>query len=139
MELDDNIYKQILNLCNNGKFKLKIGKNKEAIENYKKALELVPEPKDNWKASFWIYESIGDAYFYDFLYKECLEWMVKAFALPDGDKDPFVLLRIGECHYEMGNFEEAKKFLLETRKYDVKNLMGMEDSKYFNLIKGLII
>ena len=84
MELDDNIYKQILNLCNNGKFKLKIGKNNEAIENYKKALELVPEPKDNWKASFWIYESIGDAYFYDFLYKECLEWMMKAFALPDG-------------------------------------------------------
>ncbi|MBE6062118.1 MAG: tetratricopeptide repeat protein [Clostridium butyricum] len=139
MQLDDNLYKQILDICNDGKFCVKRGRNNEAIEHYKKALELVSEPKGEWMATFWLYESIGDAYFYDFLYKECLEWMMKAFALPDGDKDPFVLLRIGECHYEMGNFEQAKKFLLETRKYDVKNLMEMDDSKYFNLIKGLII
>ena len=48
MDLDDNIYKQILNLCNNGKFKLKIGKNKEAIPNYYGALAAEPSEPSNF-------------------------------------------------------------------------------------------
>lgn len=135
MKLDKNIYKEILDLCSEGKFCVKIGKNIKAVENYKKALELVPEPKNNWRASFWIYASMGEAYFFDCMYKEALEAMLKAFSFPDGPKNPLVLLRIGQCFYEMREFNKAKEYLLKTYKIRNKKIFEDEDSKYFDLIK----
>lgn len=135
MKLDKDLYKEILDLCSEGKFYVKIGKNTKAVENYKKALELIPEPKSDWRASFWIYASIGDAYFFDCMYKESLEAMLKAFEFPEGPENPLVLLRIGECFYEMREFDKAENYLLKTYKIRNKKIFEDEDSKYFNLIQ----
>ena len=138
MELDDNIYNKIVKLCEDGDTLIEIGKPTEAIKNYIDAFKLLPEPKLRWKASTWIYTAIGDAYFLECMYKESLEYMLKALKSPDGGENPFIFLRVGQCYYEMREFDKAKIFFLEAYKYDGKKVFEAEDSKYFYLIKYII-
>jgi len=63
LELDDNLYEQIVTLCNGGDTLVEEGDVDHAIRKYLTALNLVPSPKNEWEASTWIYTALGDAYF----------------------------------------------------------------------------
>ena len=62
LELDDDIYNQITDLSKKGDELFDNGHVEQAIEVYKKALALVPEPIYDWEASTWLFTAIGDAY-----------------------------------------------------------------------------
>lgn len=63
MELDDQVYDQIVQLCERGDALVENGQNEKAIESFIAALDLVPLPKNNWETSTWIYTALGDTYF----------------------------------------------------------------------------
>ena len=61
--MDDQSFEKIETICAKGEDLAEQECYEQAIEEYKKALELVPEPKYDDEASVWIYAAIGDAYF----------------------------------------------------------------------------
>ncbi len=63
LALNDQVYDQIVKLCNEGNAFVEKGKDDKAIESYIAALDLVPLPKNIWETSTWIYTALGDTYF----------------------------------------------------------------------------
>lgn len=138
MELEDKIYDEILSLSNDGDLLVEESKYDEAIEKYLKALELVPSPKNKWEAATWIYTALGDTCFINENYKEGKEYLYDAINCPDGLDNPFILMRLGQCLYEMGEIDKSKEYLLKAYMLEGVHIFEEEDDKYFNSIIDII-
>ncbi|WP_379143044.1 hypothetical protein [Paenibacillus sp. sgz500992] len=138
MELDDQVYIQILQLCKEGDALTEKGQIIKAIESYTAALELVPLPKNNWETSTWIYTALGDAYFHNNSYEMAKSNFYNALNCPDEISNPFILLRLGESLFECGELAKAKDYLLRAYMLEGYKIYFSEDDKYFELIKDMI-
>jgi tetratricopeptide (TPR) repeat protein len=138
MELDDKVYDQIVNLIEEGDELLGDGDVNEAIEKYSKGLTLLPDPKNEWEASTYIYTALGDCYFIQKKYRDALTVFESAYNSPDGDENPYICLMIGESYFELNDKEKAKEFLLKALELEGEEIFDDEDEKYFELIKGSI-
>ncbi len=138
MELDDEIYEEIVELSDKGNELMEDGEFNEAMEVFKKALNLIPEPKDIWEASTWVYAALGDASFFSEDYEAGLNYMFEALKCPDGIGNPFILLRIGQCFFELDNIYKAKEYLLQAYMLEGEEIFEVEDDKYFKIVENLI-
>lgn len=138
MELSDELYELIEEYTEQGNDYCDDEQWNEALECFNKALELLPEPKDQWEASTWIYTALGDAYFFLYEYEVALDNFKRARMCPDGMANPFILLRLGQSYYEVGDFENAKRHFIETYMMEGEDIFDEEDEKYFELIRELV-
>ena len=134
MDLNDKIYDDICELCERGDGLCEEEKYFDAIDYYFKALKLLPDPKSNWEASTWIYTAIGESYFYAMKYIEALDFLNIALICPNGNLNPLINLRIGQCFYETGDVLSAKEYLLRAYMLDGEEIFDDEDKKYINLL-----
>lgn len=72
----------------------------KAISCFQEALDILPEPKEDWEAYLWLAGSIGDAHFMMGNYGKSLEFFRKCYNIGETD-NPFILLRLGENYLEM--------------------------------------
>ncbi|WP_128102984.1 hypothetical protein [Paenibacillus sp. DCT19] len=138
MELDDNLYEQIVTLCNEGDAHSEEGELDQAIRKYLTALNLVPVPKHVWEASTWIYTALGDAYFINEEYEFAKNNYFNALNCPDGISNPLILLNLGESLVECGEINRAKEYLLKAYMLEGYEIFSEEDEKYYELIKDSI-
>ncbi|MGE7022138.1 tetratricopeptide repeat protein [Solibacillus cecembensis] len=138
MELDDQVYNRIVELCNKGNVFVENEQNEKAIEIYLEALDLVPLPKENWETSTWIYTALGDTYYYNSEYEQVKRHLYNALNCPNGTSNPFILLRLGESLFECGELSKAKEYLLRAYMLEGYKIFFNEDDKYFQLIVDLI-
>ena len=89
---------------------------------YQQALKLLPEPIYLWEASTWLFTAIGDAYYFSEQYDRGLNAFLEAQKCPNALDNPFICMRIGECFYEIGNFEKAESYLLGAYMLDGKEV-----------------
>ena len=97
MFLADSVYDKIQEFCEKGDEQVSLYEFDKAIEEYKKALDFIPEPKTEWEASTWVFCALGDVYYLKGEYDLALDNLLEALKCPDGLGNPFVLLRIGQC------------------------------------------
>ncbi len=138
MELDERLYEKITDLCDEGEGLLEEGLYEKALTKYKKALDLLPLPKEEWEASTWIYSAIGDTYFLKKDYKTASTYFYNALNCPDGISNPFILLRLGQSLFEIRDLEKSKEYLLKAYMLEGYNIFNDEDDKYINLILDII-
>ena len=138
MELSDEIYEQIEEYTEKGNHFCDYEEWEKAIICFNKALELLPEPKDDWEAATWIYAALGDVCFFLERYEDALEHLKCARMCPDGMANPFILLRIGESYYELGEYNLAKRYFFEVYMMEGTEMFEEEDEKYFGVIKTLL-
>ncbi|MGG3193164.1 tetratricopeptide repeat protein [Priestia aryabhattai] len=138
MEMNKQLHQQIVKLCEEGDQFAELKQMSEAIASYQRALELVPEPKEKWSAATWIYGTLGDTYFLIKNYEDAIRSLEYALRCPDGNENPFLLLRLGESFYELGEFEKAKAYLYKAYQIEDYKIFFQEDDKYFKLIIELI-
>lgn len=136
MELSDEIYKKILHLSELGDFYTNMEEWDKALEQYEEALNLVPESKYQWEASTWLYVAIGDVYFYKEQYNEAINHMNEALKCPDGIGNPYINLRMGESYYELGELNNAKRYLVEAYIVDGMDIFKGEPEKYYKLLES---
>jgi len=137
MELTNEIYEQVKELCAAGDNSAEEGLFDDAVEKYLEALSLIPEPKSEWEASGWIYAALGEAYFFQEDFEGAKNYLYDAMNCPDGMENPFINLLLGEALFELGNMERAKDYLLRAYMLEGKELFADEDEKYFALIADL--
>lgn len=137
-ELDENTYEEIQTLTQNGDAFAEDGNYAEALNEYWKAFDLVPEPKTNWEATTWILAAIGDANFLGKDFQAGIDNLSNAMHCPGAIGNPFLHLRLGECQFELGNLDRAADEL--TRAYAVagEDIFDREDPKYFEFLKTRI-
>lgn len=105
-----------------------------AIDLFNKALEVLPQPKDNWEATGWISASIGDAYFSQAKYTEALDHLHHAYQIYGSeDPNPFVLLRMGQSYLELKDEKNAVEYLLRAYALEGKELFE-DDKKYLKFL-----
>ena len=102
-ELPAKIYKRIKCLCGEGDRCLELNNFEGALEKYRKAWELVPDDKIDWEASTWILASAGEVYFRQQRHVEALDRFLRAIQCPAGPGNPFIHLRLGQLHFELGD------------------------------------
>ena len=107
----------------------------DAIEKYGQAWDLLPEPRDQWPAATWILLSVGDAHFRMNEYSEAADLLTDALNYPDGEANPFLHLRLGQCLLELGQLNDAAGALEEAFRLGGDELFADEDSKYLGFVK----
>jgi len=136
-KLSDEIYKDITNLTNQGNNYIDKNRLSDAIDCFNRALDLIPEPKNDWEASTWIYTALGDVYFIKKEFEIASDNLFNAYSCHDGYTNPFILLRLGQSLLEINNVEKAKEYLLRAYMLEGDSIFENEEKKYFNLIKDL--
>lgn len=138
MELSNQLYSRIEKYCALGDELIETGDFDEAIQNYNMAKGLLPEPVYDWEAATWIFVALGDAFYLSFRYQDALNNLREAQKCYGGIGNPFILLRIGQCYYELNDMENAKKYLLQAYMVEGEKIFENEDCKYFDVIRGKI-
>lgn len=135
-ELDDELYEQIESLSEEGNEFVEEDDYAAALNKFKEALALVPEPKIKWEAAFWLYAGIGDMCLFLEDYKASADAFYHALNCPDGQESGFVHLRLGEALFEIDKKEDALEHLLRAYMLEGKELFNDEEEKYYDFLKN---
>ena len=79
MELSDELYDRIEELSETGNEAMESEDYAKAISCFQEALDILPEPKEDWEAYLWLVGSIGDAHFMMGNYGKSLEFFRKCY------------------------------------------------------------
>ena len=134
-EMDDEVYQNMMNLCAEGDEAVEIDDYDSAIHKFKQALELIPEPYQEWEASTWVLFSLGEAQFFNEEYAEAKESLTAVMHCPGAIGNPLIHLRLGQSQYELNNLAKAKDELMRAYMGQGEEIFEGEDEKYLSFLK----
>lgn len=134
-KLPSDLRQMIDNLCQKGDQFAQIDQLDDALEQYEAAWDLLPNPKDQWPAATWILMAVGDVYFEKRDYIAACETLQESLKLPEGESHPFILLRLGQSLFEMGNLDAAAEAFEAAYRQQGLELFVDEDPKYLFFLK----
>ena len=121
----DEVFDKIEALCDKGEADLERGKPRAALKRFFKAFELLPTPAQQYPAGTWLLVNIGDIYYHWQRYEQALERFEQALDFFEGADNPFIHLRLGQCHYHLEQWEAARMAL--QRAHDLEGDAIFED------------
>ncbi len=134
MELNDQTYQQITALCEQGDALADEERYAEALECFRQAWDLLPEPQTEWEAATWILAAVGDTEFLRGNYPAARDALSQAMYCPDAIGNPFLHLRLGQAQFELGNHERAADELIRAYALGEEELWADEDPKYLDFL-----
>jgi tetratricopeptide (TPR) repeat protein len=135
LELDESVYREVTRLCATGDQFAELGEYEEAVAEYNKAWELIPEPKNNWEASTWVLAAIADACFLLGKNESARQALEYAMTSPGGLGNPFLHLRFGQVLFESGELDVAADELMRAYMGSGQEIFENEDPKYLTFLK----
>ena len=132
--LPDEVYERVAFLSRTGDELADAGRLDDAIREYVKALELLPEPVEAWSAATWLLTAIGDASFQKGDFEKARRALSDAMHCPEALGNPFIHLRLGQAQFELGNKERAKDELARAYMGGGEEVFEDEDSKYLRWV-----
>jgi len=138
-ELDPARYERITELSGQGNEAFEDERFEEAVEEYEKALALIPEPWTDWEASTWVLTALGDCHYLLDNHAEALAHLVQAVRCPGGLGNPFIHLRLGQVQYELGNEDRAKDELARAYMGGGPEIFETEDPKYLTFLRRFMM
>lgn len=130
MEINNELYDEIEKLSELGNQEADSDNYENALEYFNRAYDLLPAPKEEWEAYIWLCASIGDMCFLQKKYDMAMNYFQQSYA-EDSIDNPFILLRIGEIHYELNNKKEAIEYLLRAYMLEGKKIFDGKNQKYY--------
>lgn len=136
--MEETLFFKIQDLCEEGEKLNEKEKHHDAVKKFQEALKLIPEPVNSWEASTWVMTALGESYFYQDNYKEAFDHYQSAQTCPNGKDNPFLLMRQGQCYYELGQMEEAEKNLILAFQAEGDVIFEGESDYYLDFIRHKI-
>ncbi|WP_158797463.1 lipopolysaccharide assembly protein LapB [Pedobacter sp. L105] len=134
-ELTDEQQDLMDSYCEKGNHEMDEENYAAAAEWFQKAYAVLPEPQEDWEATGYITASLGDALFSAGNFAGALEQMLIANTFYGTENsNPFVLLRLGEAYFELGQEEKALGYLLTAYQMEGQQLFD-DDKKYLKFLK----
>jgi tetratricopeptide (TPR) repeat protein len=115
----DSLSEQGNNLCDASKFD-------DAIQKWRAAMELLPEPCVDWEAYTWLSASIGDAQYQLGQIDAAQQSFYDALNGPDGPENPFIHYRLGQCLIKLGEENHGIQCLLEAYMLDGEDIFSVD-------------
>lgn len=138
MELDDKLYAKITRQAEAGRKLLDRGEYDKAIAALQTAIDWLPRPAEQWEAATWLYGYQGDAYYELGQFEEARDCFQSAFNGLDGGENPFILLRLGECEYRLGNEAVAAQHLVGAYMLEGDELFAEEPDDIVGFLKEVV-
>ena len=115
------------------------GEYSQAIRKWQEGLGALDKPLNAQSEAVWFQTSIADAWFMLGEYDKAYPYLCEARSniTGEGYTDPFVMLRLGQCSYELGK-EDAAEYLMRAYMLAGEEIFECDDEKYFELIRHLI-
>lgn len=110
------------------------GKFDAALAKYTAARDLLPSERERWEASTWVLTAIGDTHFLQGNFVAAQDALQQASVCPEGAENPFILLRLGQCAFELANVDHARTLLQQAYQLAGEDVFEDEDEKYQQLI-----
>ena len=111
--LSEDIQNALEELCDQGNEAMDEGEFQEAVSFFTQALEILPEPADEWEPYGWLQAALGDAYYGMRDYAAALDFFHKAYAFAGPEEvNAFVLLRLGQTNRRLDDAKNAVEYLL---------------------------
>ncbi len=129
-ELPPSLHESIQKLSEKGDLLAERGRHQEAIAEYRRAWDLVPEPKTDWEAATWILAAIGDAAYHAGDLHEARDALQSAMRCPDGLGNPFLHLRLGQALFDLGEADRAADELMRAYMGAGEDIFADEDGRY---------
>lgn len=136
--LDDARHARITALCAEGDALAEAAEYVRAVEVYEQALALVPAPIDDWEAATWILAAIGDAHFLRGAFEPARAAFGRAMHGPGAVANPWLHLRLGQTHYELGELDEAANELTLAYMSEGRELFDDDDLRYWEFLRSRI-
>ncbi|GKS92247.1 tetratricopeptide repeat protein [Acidovorax sp. SUPP2539] len=134
--LPDDIYEQVTALAEKANEALESDRPSAAIEPLQRALDLLPAPQHEWEAWTWLNGSLGEAYFNLSDFKMARISFLDAMSGPGGEGNPYLLLRVGQSAFELGETAQAKQMLAQAHMQEGDELFSDEDPKYLAFLRS---
>jgi tetratricopeptide (TPR) repeat protein len=135
-ELPPEIAAEVEALCAEGDGAAASGAFAYAVLRYEAALELLPEPREQWGAAPWLWVLVADARFRGRDFVGALEPL--ALALLHGDAgNALVHLRRGQCLVELGRRDEGLDALARAFAGGGRALFAREEPRWLEAIADL--
>jgi len=135
LELDGALYEEVKRLCALGDGMAKNERYEDAIAEYNRAWELIPDPKYEWDASTWILAAIADACFLSGYLTSAREALEYAMMCPKAIGNPFLHLRFGQVLYEAGELDRSADELMRAYMGGGRRVFELGDQKYWAFLK----
>lgn len=110
------------------------GKYPEAIAVYKKALPLLPEPRNEWEATTWLMAAIADAAYLSGDMPAARKALDEAMTCPGAIGNPFLHLRRGEVLFEQDELDAAADELMRAYGVAGDKIFESEPKKYIDFL-----
>ena len=137
-KLPCDLRQMIDKLCLKGDQFAQIDQHDDALDQYEAAWDLLPAPKEQWPAATWILMAVGDIYFEKRDFLAASDALRESRKCPDGEANPFILLRLGQCLFEIGDLDSAADALEAAYHKGESELFADEDPKYLEFVKTQI-
>jgi tetratricopeptide (TPR) repeat protein len=134
-QLPKDLSELVDGLCKRGDQFAEMEQYDDAIEKYGEAWDILPAPRSQWPAATWILVSAADAHFRLKEYDAGADLLLDALDYPNGDANPFLLLRLGQCLFELNQLDDAADALEEAFRLGGDSLFADEDPKYLSFVK----
>ncbi|RQP25098.1 tetratricopeptide repeat protein [Piscinibacter terrae] len=135
MELERGLDAQVKEICDEGDVLIEMGDLKGAFRNFSEALSLVPDPKEKYTVTAGILAGLGDVYFHGKSFLQGKEVLSDAMHCAGAIGSPFLHLRLGQCHFELGNLDRAMDELARAYMGAGLDIFSQEDPKYLGFLK----
>lgn len=112
------------------------GKDAAALVRFRAAWSSLPEPRDQQELAVRILGAIADCHFHLGEWESCREAVQQAYRCGADLDNPFLRLRIGQSHFELGDEREAANWLLPAYLSEGRALFEQDDPKYLDFLKG---
>jgi len=134
-ELPSTIHEKIKSYSTKGDALAATGAYREAIAEYNKAWQLVPNPQNEWNAATWILSAIADAAFLGGYKTSAREALQYAMTCPGAVGNPFLHLRYGEVLFDAGELDAAADELMRAYMAQGREIFLSEDPRYINFLE----
>lgn len=133
-KLDEEMFSIIKSLCDEGDVLAGEGDFSAAIRKYWEAWDLLPEPQTEWEAATWILAAIANANFLLGDYVACKENLATAMNCPGAVGNAFLHLRLGQCHFQLIELDQAADELMRAYMAGGKEIFSEDDPRYFEFL-----
>jgi len=134
-DLPEHVHAEIERLSAQGDEHAKESRYADALGNYWAAWDLLPEPKTEWEAATWILAAVGDANFQGGDYTAGRDNLANAMRCPGAIGNPFLHLRLGQCHFELGESDRAADELMRAYMGAGDQIFSEQDPKYLAFLQ----
>ncbi|MCW8929650.1 MAG: hypothetical protein OQL19_05355 [Gammaproteobacteria bacterium] len=129
-KLEDKFFKKIDNFNNKAESYIDNEQYPEAIKEYQKAWNTLPEPKQLWDAALWIKVGQAECFLAIEDFKSAKQKLLESILCGGAVNNPLVHLLLGICCFELNETKCAKKELQIAYNLEGADIFQEGDEKY---------